>query len=571
MAFAEVSGVGPAAPVRSAVYWQLTAPYVRRALSLQDCNPRSRTYGCCDRQFWQYRTISGFAAATMQQLALPFAVLFANEFSGNEWHNDAGVLDRARAAMLFWARLQHPSGAFDEWYRNENSYCATAFTTFGVSEALLRLRSFLSEDEIGRVSHAISRAAGWLTNRFNGLVMNQNLACCAALWNACECSGDRTLKRAFDAVWAKTLRHQDTEGWFPEYGGADIGYSLLGLDLLGSLYARGWVDALSTAQPLCRFLSSFGFPESDFASGLGSRGTEHAFAYGAEVFAPHLPEAAVLATHLRSGLGAKRLCRPESVDDRYLAYFYLPSFTLAASLGPTTADADVPSATSIAWPRAGILIRRSPTANLVCSLNRMGAFTICTEKATHRNFGYWAETTDGKRWASCGWRPSDSAWSPQSDPIEVSGRFIAVDDALPLVRGDAAFRFVTHRFFRWGALAEFFHRRLRVRQINRRRHGPFSFVRSLVWQGDDLIVRDEIRRTAAGAGVRRIGPAADIDVHSPSSRMSGSTRVEGIAIDEPIAEAWAQELNVKGRLSLTTIYQPDQSGQLRFVLIRIED
>jgi hypothetical protein len=53
--------------------------------------------------------------------------------------------------------------------------------------------------------------------------------------------------------------------------------------------------------------------------------------------------------------------------------------------------------------------------------------------------------------------------------------------------------------------------------------------------------------------------------------MSGSTCVDSIAIVGSIAEAWAQELNVKGRLSLTTIYQPDEAGQLRFVSIRIEE
>src|SRR5262249_16035247 len=158
---------------------------------------------------------------------------------------------------------------------------------------------------------------------------------------------------------------------------------------------------------------------------------EHAFAYGAEVFAPHIPEAAALAKHLRSGVSAKLLCRPESVDDRYLAYFYLPSYALTASLGPSTADAEASDASRIVWPHAGFQILRPPAASLVCSLNRMGAFTICTGKSIHRNFGYWAETTDGRRWASCGWRPSESAWSPQGEAIEASGRFVAVDDALP--------------------------------------------------------------------------------------------------------------------------------------------
>ena len=138
-------------------------------------------------------------------------------------------------------------------------------------------------------------------------------------------------------------------------------------------------------------------------------------------------------------------------------------------------------------------------------------------------------------------------------------------------RGEAAFRFVTHRLFRWAAIAEFFHRRLKGWKIHRRRYGPFSFARSLSWQGDDLIVHDEICRTATGADLSSIGPTADIDVHSPSSRMSGATATADIAIARSTSQAWARELNAKGRLSLTTLYQPDSRGQLRFVSIRIEE
>src|SRR5215203_6079166 len=115
----------------SGIYWRVTGSAVRRAMSLQDCNPASATYGCADRTFWQYRTISGFPAGTMQQVALPFAALFDTAFPGNEWHQDTGMFDRARSAMLFWARAQHAAGSVDEWYRHEHSYCATAFTTFG--------------------------------------------------------------------------------------------------------------------------------------------------------------------------------------------------------------------------------------------------------------------------------------------------------------------------------------------------------------------------------------------------------------------------------------------------------
>jgi hypothetical protein len=143
------------------------------------------------------------------------------------------------------------------------------------------------------------------------------------------------------------------------------------------------------------------------------------------------------------------------------------------------------------WPRAGLQVLRTEQSSLVCSSNRIGAFTLCTEQSIHRNFGYWAETTDGRRWASCGWRPVDQAGSLEKESIEMSGRFVAVDDSLPLVRGDTAIHFVTHRLFRWGTLAELFHRRLRERKINRRRYGPFVLERALRWQ-TKIDRRDEI-------------------------------------------------------------------------------
>jgi hypothetical protein len=238
-------------------YWPATAPQVRRAMTLQDANPASATYGCCDRTFWQYRTISSFAAATMQQLALPFAVLCTTSFTGNEWYGSNQMLDRAASAMLFWSRLPHRCGAVDEWYRHEHSYCATAFTTYGISEALLLLENRLEPAQRDGVLRALTRAGDWLSTRFNDRVMNQNLASCAALWNLHTCTGAARYKTACASVWRRTLENQDGEGWFAEYGGADLGYSLLALDLLAALDRRGFSEAHAAASRLSRFVASF--------------------------------------------------------------------------------------------------------------------------------------------------------------------------------------------------------------------------------------------------------------------------------------------------------------------------
>jgi hypothetical protein len=554
----------------SDIYWRVTRPEVRRAMSLQDFNPASARYGCCDRSFWQYRTIASFPAGTMQQLALPFAVLFDTAFPGNQWHQDGEMFERARAAMLFWARAQHASGTVDEWYRNEHSYCATAFTTFGIAEACLRLQTELAPSDLDELRRAVSRAALWLSERFNDEVMNQNLAAAAALWNVYQLTGDNRFKVAYARTWHRTLAHQDREGWFVEYGGADLGYSLLALDLLAALDRRGSSDAAPAAASLSRFLAAFALGGSDLAGRLGSRGTEHSFPFGAEAFAPALPESGVVAAHLRAAIDNEAVSDPRTVDDRYLAYFYLPSFVLASSLGDRHVSAGA-SVGSTAFESSGFRVWRRRGGDVVCSTRRNAAFNLyAPPRPVHRNLGYWIEATDGRRFASCAWSADTGAAQDRADGVIVEGTFVAVDDALPLVRHEVAFRAATHWLFQWPSIAEPFHRFIKQRKITRKVTGPIGFTRELVWGEYGVVVRDLFRAREGTPSLRTVMPAADIEVHSPSARQSGSSPNHAIVVPRSTAEAWAAQINRSGELALVSAYEVDAAGRLWFVGIREE-
>ena len=550
-------------------YWPSTAPQIHRAMTLQDANPASATYGCCDRAFWHYRTIASFAAATMQQLALPFAVLHTTPFAGNEWYGSDRMLDRAASAMLFWSRLPHRCGAVDEWYRHEHSYCATAFTTYGISEALLLLETRLEPAQRERVLRALTRAGDWLSTRFNDRVMNQNLASCAALWNLHVCTGAARYKTAFASVWRRTLANQNEEGWFTEYGGADLGYSLLALDLLAALDRRGFSEAREAATRLCRFVASFAVGCGDFAGRLGSRGTAHAFPFGAEALASSIPDAGRIAAHLRASASARVIAGPAAADDRYLAYFYLPSFVLASAIEPAAA---VPRATAddAQWRNSGFRVSSRARGSIVCSARRAAAFAVYGRSGVaHRNLGYWAETEDG-RFASSPWRadpePVDLG---DAGGIRAEGLFARVDDELPLVRHETAFRMVAAWLFRWCDVAELWHRALR-RRIARRRKAPLRFTRELRWEGDSLLVRDVIARIEHGPALRAITPVDDTEVHSPSSRLDGGLTMESIRVPRATAEHWASEVNRAGRLTLMAAYAIDAGGGIRFDGIRVE-
>lgn len=564
MNLSEDPGIGL---VERSPYPRITLLSLPRAFTLQDLNPLSRTYGCCDRGFWNYKTVTDFPSGAMQQLALAFAILYSVPFEENTYHGDPVILERARSAMLYWARTMHRSGAVDEWYRNEISYCATAFTTFGMAESLRMLGGQLDPSDIEVLKESVLRAARWLAKRFNPWVMNQNLAACVALWSAFVYTGEPWLRSAAVDKWEKTLKYWNPEGWFCEYGGPDLGYSTLALDLLALLgRSKCSVDLLGTAGDLCQFIASFICRSGDLAGGLGSRGTCHTFPYGTEVFAQSIPAATCLAAHLRREFGRGNLVSPENVDDRYLAYFYLPQFALACTATPLPEPCALLPSSDRYWSASRFVISHSGPADLVCSLNRNGAFNLyASGLPCHRNWGYWVETEDGERWTSAGW-VSDAIthYGVENGRIDVSGPFVRVDDSLPLERWGSAFHFVSRWLFRSNRLAELSQHLIKERKIATRKPVPLTIDRQIFWEGSDLCVCDRIHKSGRVPVFRRLAPAADFEAHSPSARMGSGLLPECIPVGQTNPTAWAQRLSQEGVIRLKATYAQDALGRMRF-------
>lgn len=531
----------------------------------------SRTFGCCDRDYWLYKTITGFPAGTFQQLALPFALLYLTPFEGNIYHHDPEMLERARAAMRFWGEAQHRDGSLDEWYRNEYSYCATAFTTFGMSECLLLIEDRLTPGDVNAIRRHLSKSAEWISNRFNPSVMNQNLAACAALWNLYVLTDEPRYRGAFDRKWDRTLTHLDDEGWFAEYAGSDVGYSTLALDLLANIERRGCkTDIFGVAEKLYRFVASFASDSGNLAGRLGSRGTQHAFPFGLEYFADRITESAAVTATLRRSYEKGDLPSPDSVDDRYLCYFYLPQFTLSCTLTQATARTEgTDRATShVTWSSSGFRIWHGAASTVVCSARRQGAFSIYSPGLPpHTNMGYWIVTGIGT-FASAGWTQGPIGVEVSDEDLcRIRGRFSGVNERLPLKRGSALFRFASERVFRYARLAEWFQWRIKRREIMRRIDAPFTMDRTFRWENGRLIVSDRLAGLRNHPPVICVRPVAEIDVHSPSARLATRRPLDRIRVDDVTCGIWAGQLGGTGMLELETTYAPDERGRLRFVEI----
>lgn len=472
------------------------------------------TEGSADRDYWHYRTLRDFSGSTWQQLMLPFALLAscpdAPPEKSRRW---AGW---SRRLLARWVTLQHRHGAFDEWYRNEHSYCATAFTTAGAGQSVLLLGDELQSAERDAAVQALIKAGGWLARRENPTVMNQNIAAAVGLQALWRISGDQKWLDAARAKFALLAGKQHAEGWFPEYGGMDLGYSTLALDLLARADAMGAEAAAPMARQLADFLWNCTAPGDGLPGRLGSRGTSHVFPYGAEYFALRFPAAAALASWMRAGHGASKFTGPGQVDDRYFSYFYFPQFAFACLQSPI----DLPKAAPpirppyVHFEGCGLEIIRQPNRTIFFSRRLGGGVAIQQQGLqTIYRLGYEAYGTDGRRYSTATWTTNPAP------PLQIGhacGYFRRMADSLPLRRWMVPFQ-VFVRLLAISALAELFHRFIKNRMISPKRRLQGIFRRHIELNAQDLVIYDEIELPAETVTSLRV--ASDLAIHSPSGHF----------------------------------------------------
>ncbi len=462
---------------------------MRRLLTRLDRRPWSPTYGCFDREFWHYKTLYEFPRASFQQCLWGLALLYKTPFPENEFAGNPAALEWIRAALKFWAGIRHRDGSLDEWYRHEHSFCVTAHTAAAVRETLLLLGETLPDFQV---------TTNWLVQHPNCAVGNQVLA-------ALDVVDDGAFK-------AKILSLQHAEGWFPEYEGADIGYSLLSLDYLARIWRRtGDRAVMVAAQRLLNFLRHFPVGGGEFSS----RSTTHCFAYGVETFASAGDEnARRILADVRATIDRV------NPDDTYTAYFYSNSYCLAACDLPCLAEPLPRIQEPHAWfPGAGLAIVNTVNYNAVVN-TRTGVW----QAGTAGDAGY-VVVQDGTVWAS-GRAPTQSAprieRSADGLVVEIEKHFHRVDTSLPLTQHVVVFKLVTNWFLKLSALATWFAVFVKRRKIHSTVPSAILLRRRWVF-GEAIQVDDQIVGAARSESLYRAQDA--VGMHSPSAQFYVGPRI----------------------------------------------
>ena len=556
----------PQIPVNQSAspYSTLVLGQMPRLLSQIDRNPFSPTYGCGDRAYWHYRTMTDYAAPLHQEVALTLALVWQQQRDGNPYWQSESLCEIACAVMRFWCTLQQGDGSFPEFYPAERSFVATAFTGYAISETLLILGGEVERLEREKLLVALSLAADWLHRHRDIKVVNHTAGAIAMLQNMKLLTSEPRYDDYRAAKVEDLLDHQHEEGWFYEYGGADLAYLSMSVDYLAKDYRHSRDERLGQAlAKALDFMRHFLHPDGSFGGEYGSRNGKYLMPHGLELLAAEMPAAAQLARAHAAALTLGKVLSPASMDDRYTAFF-LNKYAAAWADQATWADpAEEMHRESRFFPGAGLLVQANSASYTIIALSKHGVIKSYSSgeatdpKALYSDTGYFAEFADGTVGHSQ-WLDLDAEYKiweeGETMNIEVVEQMAHFNTTLPLVRNLIPFRLFTKVMGRFSRFMDWFGSRVIKRMIIDRRLLPVHLLRHIRLESGAIVITDRLE-LLGGKRLVRLGRSVDgTAIHVASSRYAQEA-------DREVPGAWDAPAEFIGLLN---------RGQAVEVVTRVE-
>jgi hypothetical protein len=458
---------------------------IPKILTLQDRNPHSPTYGCFDRNYWQYKIID-FPSGMAQEFVYPLALAWAIDCPGNPYHGKASIRDWAIAGMRFAAASAHSDGSCDDYFPYERAAGAAAFSLLACLDAyrLLGLRDDALEE-------FFARRGAWLADhRESGRLSNHEALIALDLALLGELDGGDRWQASFEARLARLLWWQDEEGWFEEYEGCDPGYLTLTISVLARLHEMQPREDLARAlERAVAFAAEFSHPDGSYGGEYGSRNTYNFFPHGFELVGRWMPAALAVNDRFLEALAAGRAA---CYADDHIVGHHCWNYLLAWR--DFTAERPSPTASAAEegrrhFPDAGLVVDRRRDTALFLALNKGGVFKLFRGgRLVASDTQISLRLNDGRN--AVAHLAGAYATRLAEDEIEVGGDFGWAKQPTMTVAKLIVLRLlmVTVGRFHPDAVRRLLQRLL----ITGRRAAPFAFVRRLTWRDGQWTVRDEV-------------------------------------------------------------------------------
>jgi len=470
--------------------------HLPKLLMLQDRSPTSPTFGCFDRGYWHMRT-SDFPCGITQTFLLPLALAYSLPIPGSPYYQQPELRRWAIAGARFAARSAHPDGSCDDYYPFERASGAAAFSLFACLEAA---EMFALWDD-AEITAFLEKRARWLAqHEESGRLSNHEAIIIACLARLAEKFGGEW-PGLMQARAKRLLGWQSAEGWFDEYGGMDPGYLTLTIAMLTDADRR--FPALGLREPIraaIRFLSHCIAPDGSLGGEWTSRATVNFFPHGLEMAGAWEPLALQIAD-----VGYRRFAagtQPCHADDRIGGHHVWSQLLAwrewqAARPAPLTFDEGLQD-----FVQAQVRIQQKGALRLICGWSRGGAFRLFDgARLLHADTGPSLRLTDGR---------VAIANLDGAEVVERAEDRLVIEAPLAYAKSTLltpfksivlrAIMLTAGRFF-----PDLVRRMLQKLLVTGRKDAPFHFRRALVWDGDTLVVEDELRARQGWRSVAEAG------------------------------------------------------------------
>lgn len=306
----------------NATFKKYIETHLGRVITQMDRDPDSPTFGCFDRNYWHYK-IRDFPSSILQQGVFTLEFIRKGAISYNV--SQEAIEKWCVASINALSNQINRRGAVSEYYPNENSYPAAAFSLYAACRVMTDWQDTVPHlFELVDVQ-SIEKLAKHVASRVELKAANQEAAGLAgiALANQIEITSvtDQDIKEHAN----RFFKSQHPEGWFGEYGGADFGYLSVTIDALVDYYDvtqdKRALDAIDKA---INFIAICIGADGKLPSTLNSRNTDYLVPYGIVRTASRNRTASWIVESLFSDMNDP-MHFLGAIDDRYHAHYIFAS------------------------------------------------------------------------------------------------------------------------------------------------------------------------------------------------------------------------------------------------------
>jgi hypothetical protein len=371
-------------------------------------------------------------------------------------------------------------------------------------KAYITVKEYCGENEKSRIEDTLKRSAEFLCRSAerHGLISNHLAGASLGLLMAADLFKQSNFKDHAQQLLDLVLMNQSSEGWFPEYGGADPGYQTLCVHYLAQIYRISPSAELKSALILSlEFLQYFVHPDGSLGGEYGSRRTEVYYPGGIALLSMDFPIASVIHEFMKESIENLTTVTLVDIDMGNMAPLLSSTLLSLEATQENDADLQLPfeqDEQARVFRDAGIAIRGTNRYYAVLGASNGGVlkvFDTRLKKIVYDDCGALVEFESEKQ-ASTQFTNIKNKFEEDENRIICDTSFFRVTQSQPNPWNILVFRMMNLTVMRFNFLNEWIKKLLVDLLVKPSRQIPLRREREVVFQQDEVLIRDTFYRTS---------------------------------------------------------------------------